>query len=197
MKAEGLLLDEVHRLLSRAYPLDSTLPYPWRAWAEIVGLRGIDDPMARQVVARAMRQAHGGADIGYRRAPVTISHESWALKIPGSFAERRTADEWWGGGTGRAITLAAVQTGTAAGAMGAQAFIQQFAGDMGPDAIDHRAGGVMGRATLSSDASSGVEVGVLDGYSAVVGSGAAIRIVFDDPADWQWAIDMWRSLAPA
>ncbi len=58
------------------------------------------------------------------------------------------------------------------------------------------AGGVVGRATLSTDASSGVEIGVLDGYSAVVGSGAAIRIEFDDPADWQWALDMWQSLAP-
>jgi hypothetical protein len=54
----------------------------------------------------------------------------------------------------------------------------------------------MGRATLSSDATSGVEVGILEGFSAVVGSGAAIRIEFDDPADWQWAIDMWKSLAP-
>ena len=69
------------------------------------------------------------------------------------------------------ITLAAVQTGTASGAMPAHAFIDQFAGEMGPDAIDHRAGGVVGRATLSSDASSGVEIGILDGYSAVVGSG--------------------------
>jgi len=55
---------------------------------------------------------------------------------------------------------------------------------------------VVGRARLSSDTSSGVEIGVLDGYSAVVGSGAAIRIEFDDPADWQWALDMWKSLAP-
>jgi hypothetical protein len=30
----------------------------------------------------------------------------------------------------------------------------------------------------------------------VAGSGAAIRIEFDDPADWQWALDIWRSLAP-
>ena len=80
--------------------------------------------------------------------------------------------------------------------MAAHAFIDQFAGEMGPDAIDHRAAGVVGRATLSSDASSGVEIGILEGYSAVVGSGAAIRIEFDDPADWQWAIDMWKSLAP-
>lgn len=196
LKPEGLVLDEVHRLLSRAYPLDPNLPYPWRAWAEIVALRGITDPMARQAVGRAMREASTGIEIGYRRAPVTITHEGWALTVPGSFAEKRSAEEWWGGGAGRAITLAAVPTGTEAGAMAANVFIDQFAGNMGPDAIDHRAGGVVGRATLSSDASSGVEVGILEGYSAVVGSGAAIRIEFDDPADWQWAIDIWKSLAP-
>jgi len=196
LKPEGLVLDEVHRLLSRAYPLDPTLSYPWRAWAEVVALRAIADPMARQVVARAMREPNGSIEIGYRRAPVTISHEGWALTIPGSFAEKRTAEEWWGGGTGRAITLAAVQTGTDVGPMAANTFIDQFAGNMGSDAIDHRGGGVVGRATLSSDASSGVEIGILEGYSAIVGSGAAIRIEFDDPADWQWSIDMWKSLAP-
>ena len=196
VKHERLLLDEVHRLLTKAYPLDPTLAYPWRAWAELIEHRGIDDPMSRQVVTRAAREPEAGPLIGYRRAPVGISHEGWALEIPGSFAERRTSEEWWGGGAGRNITLAAVQTGTASGAMSAHAFIQQFGGDLGPDAIDHRAGGVIGRATVTTDASSGVEVGVLEGYSAVVGSGAAIRIEFDDPADWQWALDMWRSLAP-
>jgi hypothetical protein len=190
-KSERLLLDEVHRLLAKAYPMEPTLNYPWRAWAELIEHRGIDDPMSRQVVARAAREPDG-PPIGYRRAPVGITHEGWALEIPGSFAERRTAEEWWGGGAGRNITLAAVQTGT----MGANAFIQQFGGDLGPDALDHHAGGVFGRATVTTDASSGVEIGVLEGYSAVVGSGAAIRIEFDDPADWQWALDMWRSLAP-
>ena len=196
VKSERLLLDEVHRLLSKAYPLEPMLAYPWRAWAELVEHRGIEDSMARQVVERAAREPDDGTLIGYRRAPVGISHEGWALEIPGSFAERRTAEEWWGGGAGRNITLAAVQTGTASGAMSAQAFIQQFGGELGPDAIDHRDGGVVGRATVTTDASSGVEVGVLEGYSAVVGSGAVIRIEFDDPADWQWALDMWRSLAP-
>ena len=190
------LLDEVHRTLSRAYPTEPTLAYPWQAWAELVELRGIDDPMSRQVLARAEHDAGDGRPIGYRRGPVTIRHEGWALEIPGSYAERRSSDEWWGAGAGRNVTLAAVQTATVDGAMGAQAFVDQFGGDLGPDAIDHRANGVIGRARLSTDASSGVEVGVLDGFSAVVGSGAAIRIVFDDPGDWQWALDMWRSLAP-
>jgi hypothetical protein len=197
LNEEGLLLDEVHRLLSKAFPIDPGLAYPWRAWAELVRYRGYDDPMARQVVERAGRQAEGGPLIGYRRDPVTITHEGWRLTIPGSFAERRTAEEWWGGGAGRSITLAAVQTGTASGAaMPAQTFVSQFADDLGSDAIDHRAGGVVGRARLSTDTTSGVEIGVLEGYSAVVGSGAAIRITFDDAADWQWALEMWRSLAP-
>jgi hypothetical protein len=151
--------------------------------------------MARQAVTRAER-APESAPIGYWRGPVTITHEGWALEIPGSFAERRTPEEWWGGGQGRNITLAAVQTGTASGAMDAGTFVEQFAGDLGTEAIDHRANGVIGRAVIRTDASSGLEVGVLEGYSAVVGSGAAIRIVFDDPADWQWALDLWRSLAP-
>jgi hypothetical protein len=196
IKEERELLDEVHRTLSRAYPTDPTLAYPWRAWAELIEMRGIDDPMSRQVLVRADRDGGDATPIGYRRAPVTIRHEGWALEIPGSYAERRTPEEWWGGGLGRNITLAAVQTASDGGAMGAQAFVDHVGGDLGPEAIDHRAGGVVGRARLSSDTSSGLEVGVLDGYSAVVGSGAAIRIVFDDPGDWQWALDMWRSLAP-
>jgi hypothetical protein len=80
--------------------------------------------------------------------------------------------------------------------MSAQAFIEQFAVDLGSGAMNHRAGEILGRARLMTDASSGVEVGILEGYSAVTGSGAAIRIEFDDPNDWQWALDTWRSLHP-
>jgi hypothetical protein len=33
------------------------LPYPWRAWAELIELRGIDDPMSRQVMASSVTAA--------------------------------------------------------------------------------------------------------------------------------------------
>jgi hypothetical protein len=196
MRDERLLLDEVNRLLTKAFPLEPRLDYPWRAWAEVVEHLGLDDAMSRQVIERATRQPDDAPPIGYRRNAVTISHEGWALEIPGTFAERRTPEEWWGGGVGRNITLAAVETGTEMGAMDARSFIERFAADLGPDTISHQAGPVIGRAALSTDASSGIEVCVLEGYSAVVGSGAAIRIVFDNVSDWQWALDTWRSLAP-
>lgn len=194
---EAELMDEVHRLLSRAFPLEPELPYPWHAWAELATLRGIDDQMARQAAGRAARSPEPETLVGYRRAPVVVTHEGWALQVPGSFAERRTAEEWWGGGAGRSVTLAATVTGTETGPMRPQAFLDQVAGDLGPEALNHHDGDVIGRARLTSDASSGVEVGILEGYSAVTGSGAAVRIEFDDPADWQWALDLWRSLAPA
>jgi hypothetical protein len=193
---ERLVQEEVVRLLSRAFPLDPSLEYPWREWKELTSLRGVADAMTRQVETRAAK-APDGPLIGYRREPIRVTHEGWDLEIPGSFAERKTEDEWWGGDASRSITLAATETGSAAGPMRADEFLQQVAPDLGADALSHRAGEVVGRARLTSDTTSGVEVGVLEGFSAVRGRGAVIRIAFDNSADWQWAVEMWRSLAPA
>lgn len=192
---ERAVHEEVLRLLARAFPHDPSLPYPWREWKELADLRGTVDAMTRQVDARASRAATA-PPIGYRRAPVTIVHEGWQLEAPGAFAERRTDEEWWGGEAGRSITVAAIETGTENEPMSPEAFLAQVASDLGPDALAHRHRDVVGSARLSTDGSSGLEVGVLEGFSAVVGRGAAIRIVFDDSADWRWAMDVWRGLAP-
>jgi hypothetical protein len=135
--------------------------------------------------------------IGYRRGPVTIVHEGWALDLPGSFTDERTVEEWSGSDAGRSVTLAATATGVGDAPMPAETFLRQFAAGLGPDAIEHGAGPVRGRARLSSDASTGVEVATVEGYSAVRGSGAVIRVVIEDPQDWKWALDTWRSLRPA
>ncbi|HET9456753.1 MAG TPA: hypothetical protein VFO78_05395 [Candidatus Limnocylindrales bacterium] len=193
---ERAVNDEVLRLLGRAFPLDPSLPYPWREWRELTTWRGSADAMTRQVEARAARTGAGPL-VGYRRRNVSIIHEGWELDVPGAFAERRTDEEWWGGDGGRSITLAATETGTDDGPMPALDFLRQVAPDLGSGALTHEMGEVIGRARLSTDPTSGVEVGVLEGYSAVRGRGAAIRITFDDSRDWQWALDMWRSLAPA
>ena len=116
--------------------------------------------MSRQVAGRAAREPEPAVPIGYRRDPVRISHEGWSLEVPGSYAERRTPDEWWGGGAGRAITLAATRTGLDDGTpMPAATFIDQFAGELGAGSLRHAEGEVLGRARLVTDASSGIEVG--------------------------------------
>jgi hypothetical protein len=195
---ERPVVDDALRLLRRAFPLDPSLPYPWREWHELIVLRDLDDPVARQVAERAARTPATRASIGYRRSPVTVSHEGWTLEVPGSFAERRSDEEWWGGEAGRGVTLAGVMTGGDAGSpMRAESFLARVAGDLGDNLLSHHDGDLVGKARLGTDASSGVEVGVLEGFSAVTGRGAAIRVVFDDPDDWQWAVSVWRALKPA
>ena len=129
-----------------AFPIEPGLPLPVARLGRGRRVRaGIDDPMARQVVgaARCARRTPA-SPIGYRRDAGHDHPRGLGLEVArASFAERRTAEEWWGGGAGRAITLAAVQTGTDSGAMSAQAFVDQFAGDLGPDALDHHGDGVV------------------------------------------------------
>ncbi len=196
--AERATVDEALGLLRRALPADPTLPYPWREWAELIELRGIDDPIAARVATRAAQVAGDRVPVGYRRRPVSIVHEGWLLQVPGSFSERRTPEEWSGGERGRRVTLAGVSTATETGMpMSADWFLARVAGDLGSEVMHHQDGELLGRARIATDPGSGVEVAVLEGFSAVTGHGAAIRIEFQDADDWRWAVDLWRSLRPA
>lgn len=195
-QGERTTIDDVLRLLRKAFPLDPSLPYPWREWQELLDLGGTSDAMYDRI-AKEATGAGDGPRIGYRRDPVVAVHGGWALEIPGSFAERSSAEEWWAGEGGRSITLAAVSTGTANGPMTAEAFLDKVSGNLGGGALTHRDGQVVGKARLQVDDGSEVGLAVLDAYSAVRGSGAALRIEIHDPADWEWALGMWRSLRPA
>jgi hypothetical protein len=197
--SERAIQDETLAALAQAFRLDPTVAFPWREWIELLDLRGIDDAPSNDIRERGAGLA--GSDrrplVGYRRRPVTIIHEGWTLEVPGSFSERRTDEEWSGGDGGRTITIAGTATeGDDGRPLSADRFLARVAGDLGPDALEHRSGEIAGRARLSEDGTSGVSLGVLDGFLATTGRGAAIRVVFDDPADWQWALDMWRSLRP-
>jgi len=198
---EIALLDDMLGTLRQAYPLEPSLAWPWAAWREIFVLRGPNDPATFQLLQRATADgstANGAASpIGYRRRPVTIVHEGWSLELPGPFTDERRQDEWHGIDAGRSVTLAATATASGDAPMSAEMFLRDFAASLGRDVIEHEDGPIRGRARLSSDDSTGVEVATVEGYSAVRGSGAVIRIVIEDPADWKWALDTWRSLRPA
>jgi hypothetical protein len=195
---ERATVDEALGLLRWALSSDPTLAYPWREWAELIALRGLPDPASAQVVAQAEQMDASLPLIGYRRHPVTIDHEGWVLRVPGSFGEVRKADEWSGSDRGRMVTLAATVTRTASGhPQSADWFLTRVASDLGTGVLHHQEGELRGVARLTTDASSGVEVAVLEGFSALTGSGAAIRIQFEEVEDYRWAIDLWRSLRPA
>jgi hypothetical protein len=194
-EGEPQVVDEVLRLLRRAFPLEPSLPYPWREWKELLDYAGERDPM-RERVNREAAAAPDGPRIGYRRGPVRVEHAGWQLVVPGSFATRHADDELRASEGDRTITVAASPTGTESAPMPADTFLERVAGHLGPDVVSHRHGEVQAKARLALDPTSVVQTAVLEGYSAVSGSGAAIRIVIHDAADSEWALDMWRSLRP-
>ena len=195
--AEVAAFDEALRHLRRALPMDPSLPYPWCEWEELISLRGIGDPIEHRVAPRARRANASPTPVGYRRRPVTVVQEGWALEVPGDFSERRTAEEWRGRDRGRSVTLAGGVIGTERDPMPPETFLAKVAAGLGDSLLNHRDGELLGTARLGTDASSGIEVAVLEGYAAVPGRGAAIRIVFDEATDWEWAVGLWRSLRPA
>src|SRR6185369_10453121 len=109
------------------------------------------------------------AIVGYRRNPVTILQGGWAIDLPGSFCDERSPDRWTGSDAGRTVTLAAAPTAIDGAPMSAEAFLAEYAADLGADAIEHEAGPVRGRARIASEAGTGIEIGRLDGYSGVRG----------------------------
>ncbi len=194
---EVATFDEALRHLRRALPMDPSLPYPWREWQELISLRGVSDPIEQRVAPRAGSADPSPTPVGYRRRPVTVVQDGWTLEVPGDFSERRTGDEWRGRDRGRAVTLAGGVIGTERNPMPAATFLAQVAPSLGDSVLNHRDGELLGTARIGTDASSGIEVAVLEGYAAVPGRGARIRIVFDEATDWQWAVNLWRSLRPA
>jgi hypothetical protein len=195
-EGEPEVVDEVLRLLRRAFPLEPSLPYPWREWKALLDIAGDRDPMRERVEREAAATADGPL-IGYRRQPVRVEPTGWQLTVPGSFATFRTDEELRASEGDRTITIAASPTGTDAGPMAPETFLDRVAGHLGPEVLHHSDAGLVARAKLAIDPTSVVEVAILEGYSAVRGSGAAMRIVIHDPADFEWALDMWRSFRPA
>jgi hypothetical protein len=196
--AERAVMDEALMLLRKALPSDASLAYPWREWAELITLRAAPDPIADRVFRQAHKVDAALPLIGYRRRPVTVVHEGWLVPVPGTFTDQRENGEWRGGERGRQVTFAATVTQTANGIpMSADRFLTTVAGNLGDGVMAYEDGELRGRARVTSDASSGLEVAVLEGFSAVTGSGAAIRVEFDSSDDWRWAVDLWRSLRPA
>jgi hypothetical protein len=195
--AERSAILEAIAHLRRAHVLDPDLPMPWREWLELLALTREPEPLASTIQARAAATDPSLRRIGYRRDPVTIIHGGWTLDIPGAFSERRTDAQWQGGDGGRSIALQPLRPPAGDGRLPADRVLESIAGDLGPEALDHRADGLVGRARMRTDDASGLSVGVVEGYVAVTGRGAGVRVEFDDPAEWQWALDRWRELRPA
>ena len=167
---------------------------------------GSNDPATYQLLERSAREpGHRGSALrcgssATGASPVTILQGGWAIDLPGSFSDERTPeDRWSGSDAGRTVTLAGAADGDRRPADVRGDLPRGVRGDLGEDALEHQDGPRPGpgpdhlgrehRASRSATA-RGLQ-------RACRGSGAVLRIEFENPGDWKWALDTWRALRPA
>lgn len=175
-------LDDVQRLLERAWELDSTADFPAREWCELVDHNGGEVP--DEIQDRAAKES--GPLIGYRRHPVRVTVGDWCVEIPGEFSEE------WQDGTfsawheGRTVWFDGYRKNGAASEL-----VEASPAD--GEVLTRKDGDVLKKAYLTRDDEG---VFILSTRNAVDGKLAVSTIAFPSESDREWAMQAWQSWRP-
>jgi hypothetical protein len=185
-------LEKVASLLEEAHRMDASLDYPWREWAELLGLLGRKGTALYDILARrGARVVPGTPLVGYRRRTVTVNLPGgWRLPIPGSFTEGWDAEgNFVAGEPERSLRVAAFNYRDDDGSpVPAERLLSAVEAE-GGEVVEH--GILAGRAVLRRS-NEGFE---LAGETAVDGALAVTTIRHASAADRDWALATWRGLS--
>jgi hypothetical protein len=200
---ERAMLEEVVALLEAAYRtapegVAPDRPYPWREWAELHELLGIDSLLATRTKLRAER-APEGPPIGYRRRDVRVRLSGgWSLLVPGAFAESWDERGTWQGTDGtRAVWFTSFRVGGEGPPPDAATILDGRKASDGESLPEWREGPVLSRATRKRSDEGGRPLYEVHVDAAVAGSHAFMTIVYADEAHHDWAEGLRRTLRHA
>jgi hypothetical protein len=191
--------DEMENILDdlvQAYRLDPTLTYPWREWVELMDLIGRDAGELDADVRRWAEEAPDGPRIGYRRHPVKVSlADGWRITIPGAMSEEWQEGTWsaWDGERTVWFTCWRFEPRDG-GSRPPEDLLRTAHKDFRGELLEHRAGELLGQASVQEYEEDGDEMWNLKAFSAVPGRLALCNIYYHDEDDRSWAIDTWHKL---
>lgn len=190
-------LEEVTALLEAAYTEDPSRAYPWREWAEMLALLGVDSLLATRAQLRAETAPLAPA-IGYRRRDIRLTISGgWSLVVPGDFAETWDEQGTWCAWDGtRTLWFTSFSMKDAKGADRSATVEETLAGlpNLEGEKSAFTAGKVRGIAALGRGHDKGVELQQLRAYAAVPANAAVLTLCFELETDPTWAYEVWRSL---
>jgi hypothetical protein len=185
---------DVAYCLDCAFRLDSSLPFPWAEWREILGFLGEvpDEKIALPLMAPEVEP------IGYRRKDVGVTLPGgWRMTVPGSFADFEPDNdgdlcavdpprEIWFTAYRRPANLSVDHF------EGARNEVKKSHPDHLIDLEDYFA---TAKNTRKATATTKTYF-VLNSSCETTSSRAVCTIVFSDPKQTDWALKAWQSIQP-
>lgn len=200
---EADVLESIHNDLTRAYELDSNLPYPWREWREMwVNVEAyspspvIEDRRLEHVIEREAKTVPDGPRAGYRRFPVRVDLSGWSIEIPGEMYEDVDDDGTWSAWDGtRSIYFSSFVLKRPGGKKASARDTLREAPLPDGKRWEHRGERTIGTAVFSRcEEDIGGRSWQLNGRMAVDGTLAVCEIIVPSEADRDWALSVWRSI---
>ena len=185
---EERLLKSVLRLLQTSYRMDSSLKFPWSEWKEILNL--LDEKVPDYVDGKASDRAR----IGYRRANVkTCLPGSWWIKTEGSFSAFESDKD------GTLCSLDPPReiwfTAYSFSAENPEETFRRMRNEVLKQEHEFVQEGekYISVADIKQNSEDGIHY-VLHGRSTGVLCRSILTLVFRQPSDRDWAIQVWKSL---
>lgn len=191
---ERNVLKDVADSLRSAYQLNSTLPYPWAEWEEVLELLGTDVP-ERQLVRR---QVKGKPTIGYRRRHVTVTLPGgWRMRIPGSFSdfESDRDNDQCALDPPREIWFTSYRF-TASSPRETFESMKREMKKNSPECLLERDDYIAKAIISKKRRDTGEDYFVLNSSNACPDKRAVCTILFSQPEQKDWALEIWRSIQP-
>jgi hypothetical protein len=179
--------------LRKAYTLDPNLEYPWTEWKEILGFLGEKGGEWGFVTSHPHQDAPA---IGYRRRDVTVQLPGhWWITLPGSFSNFLDTDNdaLCAEDPPRAIWFSAYRF-----VDDAVATFEHWRNEtlkMEKDMLREE-DGFISEAKITPRVEDGRPYFALTSSNACPSGRCVCTIVFVQPEDRDWAIDVWKSLKP-
>jgi hypothetical protein len=190
--SEREILEYVANSLETAYKLDPNLSYPWAEWAQILDL--LENTSSDLAFVQSRRE--GTPTIGYRRRNVGVTLPGyWVIKVPGSFSEFEANEEgdFSAIDPPRTIWFTSYTFNKNRDKIFAET--RQEILDKSPALLEEREDYV-GRAEITKKDDEDEPYYVLTSSNVCRKGQAIVSVVFTDPADREWAINVWKSLQP-
>lgn len=190
---ETNLLKSVLDSLEMAHRLDPTLSFPWNEWKELLEIVNVETPGMNFVKEKAF----GPGQIGYRRGRVRTSLPGyWSMETDGSFSEFHPDTE---GGLSAfdpprevwftAYSFSADQPEKTFHRMRDEALRKRHE-------YVHEKGTYISVADITSRETEGERYYVLQSSNIGILCRSVCTLVFQDTADRDWAVRVWKSLTP-